>query len=200
MGLTFLVRGRNLLSYNLNWFVMKSIENEFERVINCDELLFEMRNVAVKAAESKLTGNYLFWSEDIVQDVLFKVYLSMEKYDGNKSHVYASVYRITINACIDLMRNQSIKKTMRIDEISLVESYTEYPDCFEREEVYLLLEQSINGLSELDERLITLKYYKGKSSREISTILNIPENQVPVFMQRARMRLGNNFKNYNIAA
>lgn len=179
---------------------MENVGNESGRVFVCDKLLFEMRNVAVKAAESKLTGDYLFWSEDIVQDVLFKVYQDIEKYDGDKGHICAWVYRITINACIDLMRNKSIKKTRRIDEVSFIESYVEFPNSNEREEVYLHLEQSITELSELDESLIILKYYNGKTSREISSILNIPESQVPVFMQRARKKLGNHFGSYGIAA
>ena len=44
-------------------------------------------------------------------------------------------------------------------------------------------------LNEQDAQLLTLKYYEGKSSREITAITGIPENQVPVCMQRARKRL-----------
>ncbi len=62
-------------------------------------------------------------------------------------------------------------------------------DYWSREEMFVAMENAMLRLSEQDTQLLTLKYYEGKSSREISAITNIPENQVPVCMQRARKRL-----------
>ncbi len=179
---------------------MRNVGNEFAKEVDCNKLFVEMRTAAQRAASTKLTKDYRFWEEDIVQDVLYKIYQNFDKYDVEKGNVCAWVYRITINACVDLMRNKSIKNTIRINDINYIESYIDYTNSVDCEEIYLQLEQSIKELSELEESLIKLKYYEGKSSREISHILNIPENQVPVFMQRTRKKIEKSFATYKCAA
>ena len=66
---------------------------------------------------------------------------------------------------------------------------TDDSDYWSREELFVSMENAMMRLNEQDAKLLTLKYYEGKSSREITAITGIPENQVPVFMQRARKRL-----------
>jgi RNA polymerase sigma-70 factor, ECF subfamily len=96
------------------------------------------------------------------------------------------------------MRNQTIKKISRLDDT--IEYSLKDEDYIDREDVFLAIEQSINQLNELDKSLIILKYYEGKSSKEIAIILNVPEKYVPVFMQRARKKLGDFYQNFNMAA
>ncbi len=177
---------------------MKNVGNEFDGLFINENLWSEMRATACKAAASKLTNDYVNELEDIVQDVLCKVYENQEKFDGTKGQICGWVYRITVNACIDLMRNKTIKKISRMDDA--IEYSLKDEDYIDREDVFLSIEQSINQLNELDKRLIILKYYEGKSSKEIAIILNVPEKYVPVFMQRARKKLGNYYQNFNIAA
>ena len=77
---------------------------------------------------------------------------------------------------------------------------TDDSDYWTREELIVSMENALMYLSEQDAKLLILKYYEGKSSREISLITTITESQVPVYMQRARKHLKQLGWNGTIAA
>jgi DNA-directed RNA polymerase specialized sigma24 family protein len=59
---------------------MKNVGNEFDGLFTNEKVWSEMRAAAYKAAASKLTNDYVNELEDIVQDVLCKVYENQEKF------------------------------------------------------------------------------------------------------------------------
>ena len=168
---------------------MESIENGLFNRANEVKMLNEIRNVAYYAAKNKLRDEHLFWLEDIVQDVVIKVYNNLDKYDMDRASLKTWVNRITVNECIDFAKRSVVRNTVRMEVLGGTFESADDSDYWSREELFVSMENAMMRLNEQDAQLMTLKYYEGKSSREITAITGIPENQVPVFMQRARKRL-----------
>ena len=168
---------------------METIGNGLFNCVNEVKMLNEIRSVAYYAAKNKLRDEHLFWLEDIVQDVVIKVYHNLDKYDIDRASFKTWVNRIAINECIDFAKRSVVRNTLRMEVLGGTFESADDSDYWSREEMFVAMENAMLRLSEQDTQLLTLKYYEGKSSREISAITNIPENQVPVCMQRARKRL-----------
>lgn len=168
---------------------MESVENGFFNQKNGVKMLNEITATAYYAANKQLREEHKFWIDDIVQDVVIKVYNNLDKYDSNKGSIKTWVKRIAINECIDFAKRSVVRKTVRMEFIGGDFESADDSDYLSREEMFVAIENAMLHLSEQDTKLLTLKYYEGKSSREIEAITGIPENQVPVFMQRARKRL-----------
>ncbi len=168
---------------------METIGNGLFNGVNEVKMLNEIRSVAYYAAKNKLSDEHLFWLEDIVQDVVIKVYHNLDKYDIDRASFKTWVNRITVNECIDFAKRSVVRNTVRMEVLGGTFENADDSDYWSREEMFVAMENMMLRLSEQDTQLLTLKYYEGKSSREISAITNIPENQVPVCMQRARKRL-----------
>ena len=168
---------------------MESIENGLFNRVNEVKMLNEIRSVAYYAAKNKLRDEHLFWLEDIVQDVVIKVYNNLDKYDMDRASLKTWVNRITVNECIDFAKRNVVRNTVRMEVLGGTFESADDSDYWSREELFVSMENAMMRLNEQDAQLLTLKYYEGKSSREITAITGIPENQVPVFMQRARKRL-----------
>ena len=168
---------------------MESIENGLFNCVNEVKMLSEIRSVAYYAAKNKLRKEHLFWLEDIVQDVVVKVYKNLDKYDMDRASLKTWVNRIAINECIDFAKRSVVRNTVRMEVLGGTFESTDDSDYWSRKEMFVAMENAMLRLSEQDAQLLTLKYYEGKSSREITAITGIPENQVPVCMQRARKRL-----------
>ena len=168
---------------------MESVENGFFNQKNGVKMLNEITATAYYAANKQLREEHKFWIDDIVQDVVIKVYNNLDKYDINKANIKTWVNRIAINECIDFAKRSVVRKTVRMEVIGGTFESADDSDYWSREEMFVSMENAMMRLNEQDAQLLTLKYYEGKSSREITAITGIPENQVPVFMQRARKRL-----------
>ena len=168
---------------------METIGNGLFNRVNEVKMLSEIRSVAYYAAKNKLRDEHLFWLEDIVQDVVIKVYHNLDKYDIDRASLKTWVNRIAINECIDFAKRSVVRNTVRMEVLGGTFESADDSDYWSREEMFVAMENAMLRLNEQDTQLLTLKYYEGKSSREISAITNIPENQVPVCMQRARKRL-----------
>ena len=168
---------------------MERIENGLFNRKNGVKMFNEIRSAALYAAKNKLSGELVFWLEDIVQDVVIKVYHNLDKYDTDRASLKTWVNRITVNECIDFAKRSVVKNTVRMEVLGGTFESADDSDYWSREEMFVAMENAMLRLSEQDTQLLTLKYYERKSSREISVITNIPENQVPVCMQRARKRL-----------
>jgi RNA polymerase sigma-70 factor (ECF subfamily) len=140
--------------------------------------------------------------EDVGQQVLVKVYVSLPKFDL-RSTFSTWVYKIAVNECYDYLRKKRVRKL--VYEADLSEEQVRQFEAFERGahgshspppvdsarrvEMRQLVERMLDELSEEDRMMLVLKEVEGFSVEEIGRVLDVNVNTVKVRLFRARGRL-----------
>jgi len=111
-------------------------------------------------------------SDDVVQEVLIKVYNTLNGFRGNSSF-FTWLYRLTVNISLNTLRKQRVKDYLRIDEFfDLPVDRSEQPDeIVERNEQQDLISHAISTLPKKQKAVFILRYYEELSYEEISHIL-----------------------------
>lgn len=146
-----------------------------------------------------LALNYLQNSEDaeeITQDVFVKVYNSMDGFN-QKSSYKTWIYRITINQCLDNIKQKNSKKRFFIfgkksnNEAEYLNSATfEHPGILmENQEDAAILFEVINTLTENQKTAFLLSKLDGLSNPEISDIMQLSISSVESLIFRAKVSL-----------
>ncbi len=134
------------------------------------------------------TGYHKEIAEDLIQDVMLKIWDNLENYNSNKASVRTWIYRITRNHIIDWYRkNRSSNKPINLNN-------TEITDLTfsENQDKDLLLKEmlrKIRKLSDNDQELLYMRYTLELSNIEISEILGKSEVSVKVAIFRAIEKL-----------
>ena len=126
-------------------------------------------------------------AEDICQDVLLKALNRAERFESAE-HERAWIIRVAINAAKDLLRRQTGRDTVALDEIG---EPAAPPQATEHE-----LEARAEGILErvmalpLEYReAIYLHYYEGYSIKQIAAIVHASESAVATRLSRGRSKL-----------
>jgi RNA polymerase sigma-70 factor (ECF subfamily) len=135
-------------------------------------------------------------AEDVAQQVLLKVYVSLPRFD-RRSAFSTWLYRITVNECWDHLRwrksrPQVLQSELSEEQTRKVESLAGdggFANPAERALQGDLVEGLLAQLSEEDQRILVLKEVEGFSVREIGDILRLNVNTVKVRLFRARAHL-----------
>ena len=117
-------------------------------------------------------------AEDILQEVFIRYYRSAPEFE-NEEHEKAWLIRVTVNACISLLRSPWRRVVGPLSES------TPAPEA-ERQWVIEL----VRRLPTRQAAVIHLHYYEDYSVREIASILHISEGTVKSRLSRARRRIG----------
>lgn len=158
--------------------------------MNCEETKSMDKHLLMvrKAAVKYLGKNYADWVDDITQDVMIKVLTNFDKFDEKKGSIESWIYTMTRNLCFDLMD----KKANSLKKIEIDDSFVLYADeenVLEYNELKKIIRTGLDQLSEIDRTLLVMRFYMDASGREIAEQLNIPENQIPPRIMRAKARL-----------
>lgn len=132
----------------------------------------------------------LHMAEDAVQETFFKVYKSYMSFKGDCEEK-TWITRISINVCKNYLRSSWWK---RIDEAAVLENIPAGNTTDNLQDEALLLE--IMKLSPKYKEVILLYYYQSMKIREITMVLNIPENTVSIRLMRAREILKKKLKGW----
>ena len=177
------------LSNEINTVLLKSGDiREFEKlVLLCEKRVY---NLALRYANNESDAM------DISQEVFLRVYRGLGNFK-EESSITTWVYRITVNAAIDMVR----KKERHIES-----SLTGYGEDEEKEqdiidtshspeleydkiELRETMNSAIKMLSEEHQQVIIMRDINGMNYTEISEILNIEEGTVKSRLFRARSHL-----------
>lgn len=124
-------------------------------------------------------------SKDLVQDVFIKLYYSDYREQGN---LKAYLSKLMKNRCMDYLRSWNYRKLV------MQRTFTQEPmiqlkdELIEQEEKEVLDESILNLKIKLRE-VVVYYYLEELTTREIATILHIPESTVKTRLQVARKRL-----------
>jgi RNA polymerase sigma-70 factor, ECF subfamily len=135
--------------------------------------------------------------EDVAQQVFFKAYLSLRKFD-HRAAFSTWLYRITVNECWDYLRRKKIRplvyesdlpeeQVSRLDVIASTRQSADNPA--DRVELKEALERLLESLPQQDRDLLVLKEVEGFSVQELAEILGLNVNTVKVRLFRARGKL-----------
>lgn len=143
------------------------------------DLLLEMQPCLRGIAKQYL---HCHWDQqDAVQECLCKVW---QKRDSLRYAQYAKTWivRVLINECIDILR-----KKRRLEEF-------EQEQFGDKDEFQLLIEradlqQAFEQISEQDQRILRMHYYKGYHVREVADAMKIPMSTVQSRLYRSLKKL-----------
>ncbi|MDL2220365.1 RNA polymerase sigma factor [Eubacteriales bacterium OttesenSCG-928-N14] len=148
----------------------------------------------------RVTGN---WHDaaDAAQEALIKIYRSLATFKG-ESAFSSWIYRITVNASLDLIRKRNKNTHIRMDDED-----TWVPEPVAADDVQRDIEQKERGklvveaIGQLDEKYrvpLVLCEYAGMSYAGIAEEMGINEGTVKSRISRARSQLGKILQKQNI--
>lgn len=111
-------------------------------------------------------------AEDVLQEVLVKVWKNIETYDESKGAFYTWLINITRYTAIDYLRSSQRKQRLK-NQIALASEYMEEKHSHAFSES-LGLKAIVAKLEPKYREVIDLLYYYGHTQDEVSKILDLP--------------------------
>lgn len=133
-------------------------------------------------------------AEDIVQDVMIKVWVGAAKFDPEKASFATWIYRITRNRWIDHKRKHSRMEVCDPDVMSII-SDDEVPSAeaeFVKQESAVLIRENIDRLKPNQKQVITMAFLEHKTQREIAEETGMPLGTVKTRVRTALQILKSN--------
>jgi RNA polymerase sigma-70 factor (ECF subfamily) len=136
-------------------------------------------------------------AEEATQDVFVKIHAKMGSFEG-KSSLKTWVYRITVNHCLDVLRQRKRQSRLAFftrlfvgkTETPLELPHFDHPGVLlENRETLENLFHKINQLPENQRTALILKYLDDLPQREIADIMQVSEKAVESLLQRAKQNL-----------
>ena len=126
-------------------------------------------------------------AEDVVQEVLMKLWLRYGKLDYVEAEKLAII--ATKNLCVSTIRQQRLREHVPItDNLDIVS--VEPPDAqLKAEEYAAILEKAIHTLTRSEQRLIYLMQQEGLNANEIAIITGIHVRSVRTMVSSARKKI-----------
>jgi RNA polymerase sigma-70 factor (ECF subfamily) len=121
-------------------------------------------------------------AEEATQDAFVKLWRALPRYDG-RAAVPTWLYTIVRNTCLSLLRRESHRRTVPLDEVAEPQanaaslSGVDWEACLAR-------------LPEMQRAVISLFYFEDRNLKEVATMLDLPEGTVKSHLHRARRALG----------
>lgn len=133
------------------------------------------------------------WAEEVVQDVLFRLWSRPELYDPSRGDLRVWLLAVTHHAAVDALRSRRGTRRLREQGTELIETYPgERDDPVELVWQGLQAESVRAALDELpaDQRhIIELAYYKGMTQSEMAALLGQPLGTIKSRVRTAMSRL-----------
>jgi RNA polymerase sigma-70 factor (ECF subfamily) len=127
-------------------------------------------------------------AEDAAQDAFIRVWQHLPSFKPDSS-LRNWIYRIAINAALDVLRREPKTPMLDLETFSMPDSSAGPESVFLEKERALIVQRAILSLSEATRSILTLREYGGLSYQEIAATLNIPLGTVMSRLNYARERL-----------
>lgn len=126
-------------------------------------------------------------AEDITADVFVKIFEKLDTFDARKASLSTWIYTITKNTLTDYYRTHRV--FAEIPDTLSDDSSAEDTIC--SAEMLELLANALNTLDERERDIIILRFYFGKTLRQISAQMGISYAYVKVLQNTAFSKLKN---------
>lgn len=137
-------------------------------------------------------------AEDLVSATFLKVFTGLAKYNNKGNTFGAWVYKIATNNLIDYYRKEGKNKKIDIDNMHNLrdENNAEPGKSFALLQEKKLVRKILKEMPENYLRVLYLKFFGEKETREIADILQTNENNVRVLLCRALKEFNKIYKSY----
>jgi RNA polymerase sigma-70 factor (ECF subfamily) len=127
---------------------------------------------------------------EVAQDICQQVFLKAMKNIGSYQHKglpFSSwLYRIAFNECNNYFKQHKKERALNLS----LKDFEIFEDDKEEKEILIRrMEQALSHLKASELQLIEMRFFEGRSVREISEILEISESNVKVKTHRAMEKL-----------
>lgn len=147
------------------------------------ELLYDRYEKILFSFLYKMTGERDL-AEEALQEVFIKLWRGIGDYDESKGKFASWLYRMAQNSAIDLIRKQK-KPSVPLDEVAeMASTQTGVEELAEWQDKKEQIQSAVSALSEEQQRIINLFYFKGHTHEAISELCGIPLGTV-----KSRIRL-----------
>mgnify|MGYP001798099137 CR=1 FL=1 len=126
-------------------------------------------------------------AEDVLQEVLLKVWNQSQKYDGSKGSLFTWLVTISKNSAIDKTKTKDFRLSHESKLSPELVSIEREDGNNDLERLYM--KQVIDQLPPNQRKLIDLAYFQGYTQREISENLGLPLGTVKTRLRSALMHL-----------
>jgi RNA polymerase sigma-70 factor (ECF subfamily) len=154
-------------------------------------ILFERHHVMLFNFFLRLTGNRSS-SEDLVQDVFFRILKYRESYQGQSKFTFW-MYRIARNAHIDHLRKRKEELPLEEEWEGVSDTTTAPTDRLERDEEITLLNRALARMSPRKKEILLLSRFQDMKCREIAELLQCCVGTVKTSIHRAVKELSQNY-------
>lgn len=137
-------------------------------------------------------------AEDLSQEVFIKAFRSMHSFKGEAS-ISTWLYRITLNAFLDLKRKKSfimernrdpLDEQLAAEPVFNTNSSSRGPEAYaESRQMQMHIEQALEHLSPRERSVFVMRYYNGMSGKAVGELLRISEGTVKSLLSRAIKKL-----------
>ena len=139
------------------------------------------------------TAYFLSDTEDVVQEILLKVYNNLHRYNPIYSF-NTWIYSIAKNCAVDSFRKNLITSkvlTAVISDVGIISlNNNETPEkLLIKREIQTCVAECIKNLPERERQITFLKFYEGLSYKEISKIVEIPVGTLKYLVHKIKKKV-----------
>jgi RNA polymerase sigma-70 factor (ECF subfamily) len=119
-------------------------------------------------------------TEDLVQDIFYKVYQSLQKYNSEKASFRTWLYRIASNHVINYVNSKyyRTKVSSEVDLSYLEDDYDIENELVKEDQINQIVSIMKSVLTKKHQTILSLHYFSGLSVREISETMNVPDKTI----------------------
>jgi RNA polymerase sigma-70 factor (ECF subfamily) len=139
------------------------------------------------------TGNH-HDAEDVLQEVLMKVYRSLHKFRGD-ARLSTWLYRVTMNTCLDRRRKASPPTTsseevpLFTERFAATDPQSDPERSAESTRIQEHIDDALAALTPLERSVFVLRNYSGLPLKEVARVLGKSEGTVKNMLWRALRKL-----------
>jgi len=127
-------------------------------------------------------------SKELCNDIFYKVYKNIDKFDKDKGNFLVWLYEITNNTIIDYLRKRKIETIDCNNEILF--DNNNFENKFECKDINNKIKIAINNISNINMKKIAKLYFLHELTyEEISKALNLPLGSVKAYIHRIKEQI-----------
>lgn len=170
------------------------------------------RGIVILTVNRMIKSN--FYREEVIQKSFIKICKNLPQYDSEKGMLTTWATKLTVNNCIDCMRDTMTSKRDMSKSVSLDVCYEDTnrqrvditenvsaEDIYTERETHELRMAFVNSLvskmSSLRQEVFKLRFNKDLSYKEISEELDIPISSVKSYLNRIKSDLKEGIKEFS---
>lgn len=125
-------------------------------------------------------------AEEVAQDAFVRAFERLEAFDPEKGSFGTWIGRIAWNMALNAVRGRGLEELDLLDNLDYLDELEEPTTEAER---LMLLDKAIDRLRPEERTLLHLRYYDGRSLREIAEVMQTAAGPLASRLQRIRQKL-----------